>query len=212
MTIQKIQILLLSLFMFTQLSFTNGNPQKLTQGINKCDFRAEMRKLWEDHITWMRSYLHDRTTNAPSLQATTERLMKNQRDLGESVRDFFDEQSSETVTNFLLTHITIMGNLAQDLKKKDLSTFASDRQKLFQNANQLAEFLNKLNPENWPLEVVTFFLQDHLTLLLRWLESHVNADWTTSIEVYEKLHEEILQISDAYAYGIAKKFPEKFAE
>ncbi len=214
MTIQKIQILLFTLLMFTQLSFTNGERTPASAGntINKCDFRSEMRKLWEDHITWMRTYLTDSAGNLPSLNATKERLVKNQKDMSATVKTFFGEQASETIAKFLTNHITIIGDLIADLKKNDTETFNSDKKKLFLNNQQLAEFLNKLNPEYWPIEPVSFLLEDHLTLLLQQIDAHIKGQWAASIEAYEKIHEEALQISDAYAYGIYKKFPEKFAE
>ena len=48
-----------------------------------------MRKLWEDHITWTRLFIVSASADLPDKQATTERLLRNQQDIGDAVKLFY---------------------------------------------------------------------------------------------------------------------------
>jgi hypothetical protein len=48
--------------------------------------RSDMRRLWEDHITWTRLAVISLTTNSPDTEATVGRLLKNQTDIGNAVK------------------------------------------------------------------------------------------------------------------------------
>ena len=51
--------------------------------------RSEMRRLWEDRITWTRLAIISLTTKSPDTQATVARLLKNQSDIGNAVKPFY---------------------------------------------------------------------------------------------------------------------------
>ena len=45
--------------------------------MTKPEFRAAMRKLWEDHITWTRLFIVSAAADLPDKDATTQRLLQN---------------------------------------------------------------------------------------------------------------------------------------
>jgi len=51
--------------------------------------RAGMRKLWEDHIKWTRLFIVSAVAGLPDKGATTERLLKNQVDIGNAIKPFY---------------------------------------------------------------------------------------------------------------------------
>ena len=51
--------------------------------------RQDMRKLWEDHVTWTRLAVISLTTDAPDTQATVGRLLKNQTDIGNAIKPYY---------------------------------------------------------------------------------------------------------------------------
>src|SRR5262245_34248452 len=57
--------------------------------ISKLAFHDAMRKLWEDHITWTRLFIVSFSADLPDLTATTNRLLRNQVDIGDAVRPFY---------------------------------------------------------------------------------------------------------------------------
>jgi len=49
-------------------------------------FRSAMRKLWEDHITWTRLYIVSVTADLADKDATAQRLLRNQADIGSAIK------------------------------------------------------------------------------------------------------------------------------
>ena len=48
-----------------------------------------MRKLWEDHITWTRLFIVSASADLPDSRPTTERLLRNQQDIGDAIKPFY---------------------------------------------------------------------------------------------------------------------------
>src|SRR4051812_38225271 len=48
--------------------------------------RSDMRKLWEDHITWTRLAIISLEAGTPDTEATVARLLRNQTDIGNAIK------------------------------------------------------------------------------------------------------------------------------
>ncbi len=64
-----------------------GKPTFATE----LEFRNDMRKLWEDHITWTRNVIISIEVNLPAatlpdLSAAFNRLLRNQADIGNVIK------------------------------------------------------------------------------------------------------------------------------
>jgi hypothetical protein len=54
--------------------------------LSKTDLRDTMDKLWEDHVTWTRLYIVSAAANLPEKEATAQRLLQNQTDIGNAIK------------------------------------------------------------------------------------------------------------------------------
>src|SRR4051794_12328694 len=48
--------------------------------------RTDMRKLWEDHVTWTRLFIVSAAAGARDTDATAQRLLQNQVDIGNAIK------------------------------------------------------------------------------------------------------------------------------
>jgi hypothetical protein len=64
----------------------------------KQTLRQDMRKLWSDHVIWTRMYVISAVGDQPDKKATTERLLKNQEDIGKAIGAYYgDEPGSPSI-------------------------------------------------------------------------------------------------------------------
>jgi hypothetical protein len=178
---------------------------------NKIAFNQQMRKLWEDHITWTRLYIVSAAAGLPDQDATAARLLQNQADIGNAVKPFYGDAAGDRLTSLLRQHILEAAQLLSDAKAGNSSAVASDETAWYGNANQIADFLSSANPKNWPDDQMRSMMKSHLDLTLQEAVDRLNGDYPADIADYDKVHLEILQMADMLSAGIIAQFPQKFA-
>ena len=169
-----------------------------------------MRKLWEDHITWTRLFIVDAAAELPEKQATTDRLLQNQVDIGNAIKTYYGNDAGEKLTTLLKTHITTAAELVTAAKVNDKARTEDAKTRWTANADEIANFLAGANPKNWPADDVKKMMHDHLDLTTQEATAQLNKDWKGSIAAYDKVHEQILHMADSLTDGIANQFPDKF--
>ena len=73
--------------------------------VSKRAFHDGMRRLWVDHVTWTRLFIVSFAADLPDLQATTDRLLQNQTDIGDAVKPFYGKAAGNQLTDLLTQHI-----------------------------------------------------------------------------------------------------------
>ena len=179
--------------------------------LDPLDFQQTVRKLWEDHITWTRVYIIAALAGLPEADAAAQRLLQNQADIGKAIKPFYGDQAGEQLTSLLRDHILIAADLLAAAKSGDTSSFQDANTRWYDNANQIAAFLNSANPDNWPLSDMQSMMKSHLDLTLEEAVARLNGDWAGDVAAYDKVHHEILHMADMLSDGIINQFPKKFA-
>jgi hypothetical protein len=146
----------------------------------------------------------------PDKDATAQRLLKNQEDIGNAVASYYGSDAGNQLTTLLKTHITTAVDILNAAKAGDNAKVDAANKSWQDNANQIAAFLNKANPDNWPLSDLQSMMQNHLTLTLNEATDRLKSNWTADVADYDKVHDEILMMADALTKGIVAQFPDKF--
>lgn len=180
--------------------------------MSKTDFNQAMRKLWEDHITWTRLYIISAAGNLPDKDATTQRLLQNQTDIGNAVAQFYGKDAGDKLTGLLKDHILGAAALIEAAKSGDKAKTDAAAAKWYANADEIATFLNGANPQNWPLADLKSGMKMHLDLTLQEATDRLQGKYPDGIKEYDKIHEHILGLADLLSSGIEKQFPKKFSK
>jgi hypothetical protein len=172
--------------------------------------RMDMRKLWEDHITWTRLAIISLTTNSPDTEATVGRLLQNQADIGNAVKPFYGTAAGDQLTALLKQHILIAADVIAAAKAGDSAKLADAQARWVANADQITAFLHSANPRNWPLGEMKEMMHRHLDLTTYEAVARLQGNWSADVGAYDKVHEQILQMADMLSEGIVKQFPARF--
>ncbi len=173
-------------------------------------FRADMRKLWEDHITWTRLAIISLEGGTPDTDATVGRLLQNQDDIGDAVKPFYGEAAGEALSRELRQHILIAADVIAAAKAGDSAALADAQARWVANADGIAALLHGVNPRHWPLATLRAEMHMHLDLTTQEAVAHLQGDWTADVAAYDRVHLHILHMSDFLADGIVAQFPGRF--
>jgi hypothetical protein len=173
-------------------------------------FHDGMRKLWEDHITWTRLAIVSFAAGLPDLQATENRLLANQADIGDAIRPFYGRRAGNRLTALLRQHILGAVTLLQAAKSGDGAAVSKASTAWYANANQIADLLSTANPRDWPRREMRRMMKVHLDETLKEATDRLNGRFAADIRDYDAVHRHILAMADTLSSGIIRQFPGRF--
>jgi len=174
------------------------------------EFRDAMDKLWEDHIIYTRNFIISFAGNLPDQDAVSARLLQNQTDIGNAIKPYYGDAAGTQLTALLRDHILGAVDILKAAKAGDKPATDAAVQKWQTNADQIAMFLSKANPKNWPAETLKSEMRKHLSLTLAEATDRLGGKFPDDIKDYDKVHEHIRALSDVLSDGIMKQFPDRF--
>jgi hypothetical protein len=172
--------------------------------------RTDMRKLWEDHITWTRLAIISLESGTPDTDATVGRLLRNQTDIGNAIKPYYGKAAGNELTRQLRAHILIAADVIAAAKAGDSAKLADAQARWVKNADQIAAVLHSVNPRFWKLAAMKAEMHRHLDLTTQEAVARLQGNWTADVAAYDKVHEHILHMSDMLSEGITKQFPARF--
>jgi hypothetical protein len=183
-------------------------PTRTVRGI---EFRNEMRKLWEDHITWTRLFIVSFVHDLPDLQPTTARLLRNQHDIGDAIEPYFGAPAADRLTALLREHILLAAKILGAAKEGKTERFRRAVDAWYENAHEIARFLHEANPAEWPLEEMDRMMREHLDLTLKEASDRLAGNYAADVRDYDAIHRQILRMADMLSLGIIRHFRNRFA-
>lgn len=183
-----------------------GSPHAITP--EHCSLRKAMRKLWSDHVWWTRDYIIAAVADAQDLKAATDRLLKNQEDIGNAVAGYYGKQAGDTLTSLLKEHILLAADVVAAAKSNDSGSLKMADEKWHANADAIALFLSKANP-HWSYNALQDMMYKHLKLTTQEAVARLKKDWVTDIATFDQVFDEIMMMADMLTAGIAQQFSEK---
>jgi hypothetical protein len=173
-------------------------------------FHDAMRKLWEDHITWTRLAIVSFAAGLPDLQATEERLLANQVDIGNAIKPYYGRTAGNRLTALLKDHILGAVALLQAAKSGDQTAISKASAAWYANANQIADFLHAANPHAWPKATMRAMMKTHLDQTLSEAQHRLQGNFAADVRDYDAVHRHILEMADELSGGIMRQFPKRF--
>ena len=173
-------------------------------------FNEDMRELWTDHVLWTRNVIINIIDDAPGTTEAVNRLLQNQDDIGDAIRPYYGDAGGDGLTALLREHITIAADLLTAAKAGNNAAVATASTAWYANADEIAAFLNTANPEFFPLDHMKTMMKEHLDLTLSEATARLNGNYAADVAAFDLISEQILEMADMLAEGIANQFPDQF--
>lgn len=130
---------------YTKETVSMNNEGRDAKTIN---LRIEERKLWSDHVLWTRNYIISDLAGLEDKDKVLQRLLKNQDDIGTSIKPYYGEAAGEKLSQLLREHIAVAGQVVNAAKSGNKDDLEKYNKLWYENADKIAVYLNSLNP-NW---------------------------------------------------------------
>jgi hypothetical protein len=173
-------------------------------------FSGAMDKLWEDHIVWTRMVIVDFAAGLPDLKTAEARLLRNQADIGNAIKPYYGAVAGAKLTQLLRTHILEAVPVLAAAKAGDTAKLKPALAAWYANGHEIALFLSKANPGNWPLPMMDSMMKRHLQLTTAEAVARLQGKWAADVRAYDRVHAEILEMSRMLSAGIEAQFPGRF--
>lgn len=184
---------------------------KMVISESSVQLKLNMRKLWEDHITYTRNYIISALADLGDTNDIAGRLLRNQDDIGDAIKPVYGDEAGKKLSALLRDHIVIATEVVKAAKTGTKEELSNASMKWTANADDIAAFLSSANP-NWPKSVMQDMLHKHLEFTTQEVVSRLNRNWAADIQAYDSGHVHMLMFADMLTDGIVKQFPAKFSK
>jgi hypothetical protein len=139
------------------------------------------------------------------LKLVTKRLLRNPADFGDVLKEFYGLVVANDFKNLLEQHLLIAADLVNAAKSGNSQAVEGIRVKWYQNANQIAEFLGRVNPY-WDREEWQTMFYEHLRLVESEAIYRLRKQYEEDIKLYDYIENQALKMADEMSVGIISQF------
>jgi hypothetical protein len=137
-------------------------------------------------------------------------VVDNAKAISNAISPLYGQRAAEQLLSLLSDHENGVRDYAVAVYTKNEAGKQSAITKLRQNADQIASFLNRANPANWPLATLQAVLTGHIGAHMGQVDAIAAGDWSKEADVWKSMVDNVTTIADALADGIVKQFPDRF--
>ena len=166
---------------------------------------SKIRVLWEQHVYWTRMVILGIVFHSPDLEQTTARLLRNATDFGRVFRCFYGSTIGNEIEHLIRDHLVIAAELVKAAKAGDTRTAARAEKKWYENADEIVNFLRRINPY-WNPKQMRDMWYEHLALTKQEAVDTLNNNYAASIATFNRIEKLALIMADEFSTGIIEQF------
>lgn len=169
-----------------------------------------MYKLWAEHMQYTYSTVDAFLNESPELQPNLDRLLQNQKDLGDAIRPVYGDAAGDKLTELLTAHIKDAVPVLTAAKAGDNAGLTKSVDAWYANAKDIADFLSSANPDQWPVSATEPMMKTHITTTVAYATDILKGNYAQSIKDYQKAYDHMMMMADTLSQGIIAQHPDKF--
>ncbi|WP_312648815.1 hypothetical protein [Aminipila sp.] len=161
----------------------------------------QSRTIWRDLATWLRAYLASKHGGLGDIEAIWEKLDEL---LIKSTNIFslvFGEQFADQYVTLLSNFNNILDALINAQINGDTNAINEYTKQLYENADQIAAFLSKVNPF-WVESEWKNLLYQFNQMTIDQSNTFLNKDFRKNIDIFDRILNLTSTIGDYYSQGI----------
>lgn len=168
-----------------------------------------MRTLWAEHMQWTYDTVVAFAAGSDGLNATIDRILQNQVDIGNAVASYYGDEAGAQLTELLSTHIKDAVPVLVAAKAGDTAALDAAVADWYANAEEIGDFLASANPA-WDQTDMRDMMKMHITQTIGYASDILGGDYEQAIVHYDEAEAHMVEMADMLSMGIIDQFPDKF--
>jgi hypothetical protein len=168
-----------------------------------------MANLWAEHMEWTYVTVVAFAEESPSLNASLERLLQNQVDIGDAIKPLYGDAAGDQLTVLLTEHITDAVPVLTAAKAGDSAALETAVADWYANAREIGAFLASANP-NWDKAEMQDMMEMHITQTIAYASDALAGDFDKAVTDYGIAEAHMNEMSNMLAAGLIQQFPSEF--
>lgn len=169
-----------------------------------------MQTLWQQHMEWTYATIAAFAVDSPGYQATVERLLANQDDIGNAIKPFYGDAAGDALTALLNDHITGVAAILTAAKAGDAAAQTAAVDAEYANAREIGDFLATANPANWSKTNMEQMMETHIDQTLVYATDLITGNYADAITHYGEAEAHMVEMGDMLSAGVIDQFPKDF--
>lgn len=169
-----------------------------------------MTNLWDEHMEWTYATVVAFAEGSPALEPTLNRLLQNQKDIGDAIEPFYGADAAEQLTALLTEHIMEAVPVLTAAQAGDTEALGTAVEAWYANAETIGEFLAAANP-NWPEADMVEMMRMHITQTVAYASDALAGDFVKAVADYGLAATHMQQMANDLSAGLIAQFPEMFS-
>lgn len=199
-----------AILVLTILSATQSCKKESADTSTYQQLHVDMRKLWSEHMEWtyatVDAFFHDQNGLSPKLN----RLLKNQQDIGNSIKAYFGEEAGNTLASLLTEHIQLAVPVLTAAQNGDNAALEEGLDNWYANAQAVGDHYAAINPEVWQQTTLRDMWKTHITQTVDYSVALLQNNLDDAIVKYQVAYDHMMEMGDLMTQGIVLKSPESF--
>lgn len=170
---------------------------------------TKMRTRWDQHMQWTYDTIVAFAAESPGLTPTLNRLLRNQKQLGNLIKPYYGKQAGNQLTKLLTEHIQLAVPVLVAAKAGDTTALNKAVADWYANARELGDFLAAANPA-WHKKDTRAMMKEHITQTIGYASDVLTGKYAKAISDYDQAQKHMDEMADMLSAGIIAQFPNKF--
>jgi hypothetical protein len=163
-------------------------------------FQDKSKYTWTEHLYYTRNAIISILAGLPDVTVVSERLIKNQDDIGYLLKHYYNPEQVTDFVNLLKRHITLATEFTTASKAK--TDVSGIRDAWYANGADIVNWMNMIDPTGWPAYKMGPLWNEHITRTIVQIESRVAESWAADIAALDAGHNCINLIAQEFALGV----------
>lgn len=199
---------------------TDGALPPAVMNESTMQFRMDSRSLWSRYVWNLLNYSVSMNGGLSGTPQVESRLMKAASSLGDYVTPYYGINVGNELGDKLAAIAKVGAEVVDAVKdRRSTEQFQSIWIKLI---DDLADFLNELNPSQWPEDLLKELFTELVSLWTKAIQSRYNEDWLENEDAIDGLDKLVIagipnhvnkgysSIADVFSRGIIAQYPSLF--